>query len=394
MEKRLLTVNKKILLYIYDRESTTGLKPTQKEISNALDIRRNHVSRGLTTLMVGELIEEQKSHVKGEIRIMKTYNLTTKGLKFAKELLEQLRNEKINIKHNGKTKTTIIGNLRSEFDFKASILDVVRRIENNGFINLEEQPKEKPKEVGSLLHGLKPVRPFIGRKDELNELGNSIVSGDAKLFFIYGAKGIGKSALATQLVPDLSPKMNIFWFAGAEHEGTHELLGTLASFLEGMGEVGLASYLSRNEEMELTEILSLVREDLEDSNSLIVFDGLSELKEDALATAKDIISSLSKAKGVKLMVIARSRESLVDIEDHFSEKELKDLKLKGLDKESAKQLLGKRIKGKEFERIYKLTEGNPLYLKLAKTQSLEAPKGKYTPDELALLKFLKVVEKE
>jgi hypothetical protein len=55
----------------------------------------------------------------------------------------------------------------------------------------------------------------------------------------------------------------------------------------------------------------------------------------------------------------------------------------------------KKLEKGEFERIFRLTEGNPLALKLIKSEDVREleKSGKYTPEELTLIKYLKSLDK-
>ena len=77
-------------------------------------------------------------------------------------------------------------------------------------------------------------------------------------------------------------------------------------------------------------------------------------------------------------------------------KRYRDMELLGLDKDSCKSIIGiKKLEKREFERIYKLTEGNPLVLRLIRSEDISELKksGKYTADELTLIKYLKTLDK-
>jgi hypothetical protein len=66
-----------------------------------------------------------------------------------------------------------------------------------------------------------------------------------------------------------------------------------------------------------------------------------------------------------------------------------------LDKKSCKSILsrnGKRFQVKEFEGIYHHTGGNPLYLDLIGQLEILKDQDKYSAEERALLKYMKVVE--
>ena len=59
-----------------------------------------------------------------------------------------------------------------------------------------------------------------------------------------------------------------------------------------------------------------------------------------------------------------------------------------------KRLMDKKMDNSEFEKIYRLTEGNPLHIMLIESGRLEdlIDTKDYTPEELALLKYMKVIK--
>jgi DNA-binding MarR family transcriptional regulator len=396
MGKRLLTVNEKILLFLKEQEGRMEVAPSQKKIAQDLELQRNHVSRGLAFLLSNALVEETKSHVKGELRVMKTYLLTGKGRKLLKEVVDRVMEEEIKVKHGGKSKTVKIKELDDKDSMRIGILGIAAQVESKGVLDLDkENAAAKPPEKSVFIHhGLRPPERFVGRDKEIEDLKDAISSGRKKLVLVHGPKGIGKSAMCATIAKDLSSDMNVYWYTGSEYEDVTDLLRTLSGFMEAIGRLSLRTYYMRLDEIDLGEALSLLKENMDGTNSVLVLDGLSELKEDIATMAKRIISALYGTKGVFIIITARGMDALADQKEYFTEEAALELELKGLDRDSSRELLSKRVEGQEFDRLYELTEGNPLIMMLAGTQSVEDDDGTFSPDELALVKYVKVIKKD
>lgn len=396
MGKRLLTVNEKILLFLKEQEGRMEIPPSQKEIAQDLELKRNHVSRGLTYLISSGLVEETKSHVKGELRVMKTYLLTSKGRKLLTEIVERVIDEDIKVKRDGKSRTMNIRELDEKDSIRTGILSIANEVESKGVLDLDrEDAGARPSEKNVFIHhGLRQPERFVGRGQDIEDLKDAVSSGRKKLVLVHGPKGIGKSAMCATLAQDLSANTNVYWYTGSEYEDVTDLLRTLSGFMEAIGRLSLRTYYTRLDEIDLGEALSLLKENMEGTNSVLMFDGLSELKEDIATMAKRIISALYGAKDVSIIITARSKDALADQEEYFAEDAALELELKGLDRDSSRELMSKRVEGREFDRLYELTGGNPLLMMLAGTQTVKDTDGTYTPDELALVKFVKVVKKE
>lgn len=392
----MLTVNEKILLYLKEQEGRMEVAPSQKKIAQDLELQRNHVSRGLTFLFSNALVEETKSHVKGELRVMKTYLLTGKGRKLLKEVIDRVMDEDIKVKRGGKSRAMKIREIDEKDSLRTGILTIAKEIESKGVLDLDKDygMAKSPEKNVFIHHGLRPPERFVGREREIEDLKDAISSGRKKLVLVHGPKGIGKSAMCAALAQDLSSDMNVYWYTGSEYEDVTDLLRTLSGFMEAIGRLSLRTYYTRLDEIDLGEALSLLRENMDGTNSVLVFDGLSELKEDIATMAKRIVSALYGTEDVSIIMTARSKEALADQEEYFAEDAALELELQGLDRDSSRELLSKRVEGREFDKLYELTEGNPLLMMLAGAQTVEEDEGTFSPDELAVVKYVKVVKKD
>ena len=66
------------------------------------------------------------------------------------------------------------------------------------------------------------------------------------------------------------------------------------------------------------------------------------------------------------------------------------LPLGGLGSDECRRLVPKALAGREFEKIFRLSRGNPLSIKLLSADVLEGVEARFSPEERALLRVLKV----
>ncbi|UCF08363.1 MAG: hypothetical protein JSW28_01340, partial [Thermoplasmata archaeon] len=151
----------------------------------------------------------------------------------------------------------------------------------------------------------------------------------------------------------------------------------------------------RGRDKGLGEMLKSTISAISGTNTILVFDGVDGADNRFHRFLSGLSLELEVFRASKIIIVHKGAERLFGQEVRSS-KPFKEMELKGLDRESCKAILGlKRVEKSEFERIYRLTEGNPLALKLIKSEDISALKksGKYTADELTLIKYLKTLER-
>ena len=66
------------------------------------------------------------------------------------------------------------------------------------------------------------------------------------------------------------------------------------------------------------------------------------------------------------------------------------LPLEGLEAEDCRRLVPKGLPVEEFEKMYRLSRGNPLNMKLLSADALEGLGARFSSEERALLRVLKL----
>ena len=404
-----LTVNERILLhlrryYTAKKEVEAPKTVTQKGIADAIDIRVTHVPRSVKKLDDEGLIYESVMHIEGLDKRRKAYFLTEKGMYQANEIKRTLEERMVPFKdQNGKVNEIKIGEIGEMTGIKLDILDLVRLVDKEGVLNqrsLEMFAKSTKLEAKKEMmlfdfpHRVPSTKDFVGRKTEMETLCKWIDDEEIILISISGKAGVGKTSLVSEIVSDLKDKISTFWYDFGKGEGFNEMIGHLSEFFVRLNRPELKTAF-RGKEKGLGEILKGTAMSLGGINALLVFDSMH--KADTMSTRfiNLLSQDINSLYGSKIIILNREPIGLIS-KEAIESMHYKTMQLEGLDKKSCKILLSmKKLEKDEFERIFRLTEGNPLALKLIKTEDVREleKSGKYTPEELTLIKYLKSLDK-
>ncbi|HBE16801.1 MAG TPA: hypothetical protein DEG17_18535 [Cyanobacteria bacterium UBA11149] len=221
---------------------------------------------------------------------------------------------------------------------------------------------------------------FYGRAMELEQLQEWIVVENSRLVAILGMGGIGKTALAVKLAEQIQPSFDCLIWRSLRH-GT-PVLDILADLLE---------FLSDGQIVELPKTInsrvSLIIDRLQEKRCLLLLDDFETvLRSGELAGNYkeghqgygELIRRVGEERHQSCLVVI-GREKPIEISALAGATlPVRDLKLKGLGIEDAKQLLATKgfthIK-RGVEEFIQLYRGNPLALKLMATTIQEVFDG-------------------
>jgi hypothetical protein len=403
-------VNERILLhlrryYTAKKEVEAPLAVTQKGIADAIDIRVTHVPRSVRKLDEEGLIYESVMHIVGLDKRRKAYFLTEKGMYQANEIKRNLEDRMVPFRDlDGNIKNEPLSEIQNISGIKLDILDMIRLLDKEGTLNqtsMERLSKrtvlddeEKERKAFDFPHRVPIIDNFVGRKKDMDVFGQWLKDGSIVLISIFGTPGIGKTTLVGQSLLKLKDKVDIFWFTFGKGDTLSDLTDYLSDFFGRINRLDLRTQL-KGKDVGVKDVVKNTVLAIGGSKAVLVFDSVDDADLESKQFIKLLLQELNSMKGAKIILMQREplrRHIKTNLDSTYS----KEFELKGLDKASCKELLGpKKLKKDEFERIYRLTEGNPLSLKLIKSEDVHdlEKSGKYTPDELTLIKYLKALDK-
>ncbi|HDP97471.1 MAG TPA: hypothetical protein ENN25_07275 [Euryarchaeota archaeon] len=330
---RSLTIGEKILFHLSrylkaEEKYEVPFDVTQDGIAQSCGISRAHAAIELKKLREGDLLLEKLSHVKRAKSRRKVYFLTQTGKAKASKIVEFVNSESVD-----------------------PGIDPSRISQDSG----------TPKRVRRHRMAVPQPKFFIGREKELSDLRAITDDASIDIVLVSGIGGIGKTSLLSKFTRE--SKFSVLWFSFSEWETEYSLLKTLANFLEETGDNRLSNYI-KSERTDLGEISYLIGESLADNRKMLIFDDV-----DRAPRLHDFIHMIIDNLGpTKLIMSSENRIPLVE-KIANSGKHIAELKLSGLERENALELLSRRkIKGDSAKTLCELTGCHPLLLELVPGQ--------------------------
>ncbi len=367
-----LSVNERVLLHLSRFAADTPPEEHPQECSQAgiaasVGISRTHVPRAVKSLAKEGLVEELRARVAGHDRRMSVYSITSEGVRRAAKLWEGLSATRFTVRSPGKTDEVSASDIEALVGRKKAIALISRA---RGRV-VEMTDRRGP--VFKDLDGAPEPGAFLGRREELDAL-HVFMESDTDLLLILGNRGYGASSLARRFVDTLED-YNVLWVSLAEHVSPdaigERMLGFAKRFLPGASgpfdALGIA-------------------------DTVMVFDGYHSVTEETVEFFAAMVGRLDEAK-----VVITAREDTPAYNWFYHKEELEsgraqELRLKGLDKDSAMALLGNPgIESEAFRRIYMMTRGSPNTLGMLRDGDFEGLKRStlFTSEEVRYLLFLK-----
>src|SRR3989454_326342 len=210
-----------------------------------------------------------------------------------------------------------------------------------------------------------PSRAFFGREDERRILEGWLASDSRAFAVVTGVAGIGKSALlARALANERRPKL---LRRVSAHDDAPGILSSFADFLAHQNRRRLKAAITRPA-YDPIEVIAVLREDL--AGCVLAIDDLHACPAaDALLRA--VVEHPPEAK---ILVATRTQPGFFESPDVARGRVL-ELRLEGLDDESAAELLASRgasLEPADVPRVVAATGGHPLALELFAASGLDA----------------------
>ncbi len=360
---------------------------SQSGIAEALGISRAHAALELKKLKEkDEEVEERLAHIKGGKTRRKVYFLTFKGRIEGERLKKFVLKKKIAIKDlNGEIQ---------QLDGAAAIEYLKKEVgmkDNKALLclSLDEIDCKKIqfiKEEGIEITTPK-IRYFFGRRAELVKLKLWLSPQDAHRFaMIIGLPGIGKTTLAAKLAIDHDGE--VFWYRIYPIDTIDTIVKAISKFLSKHRKNRLKTYLYSMKEIDLHEVVKILKKELENDNALFVFDDFHYADHAISNFFSLLLTALEKCSGIKFVLTSKGSTKFYSRGDVLIKNIVGEMILNGLDEEASMELLNARS-GCEFNiceknLAYKLTEGHPLALELIQPGTIDQKEVKrYVYEEIA-----------
>ncbi|MFQ6107328.1 MAG: helix-turn-helix domain-containing protein [Thermoplasmata archaeon] len=397
-----LTAKERIVLHLREVPQPRDLLDvsiglTQEGIAEATGIRVNHVSRAIAQLKEEGLVAEGKGRVRGQLRKRKVYRFTEDGYNLAERVKEEILKKRVKIRKSDRSILEVsLKDIEKHIGVRHPLTEIIHRTDDSGVLDmnlLEVKPQERTEKFISFSEGLTLTEPFYGRKKERESIRDWIGTSENRILAIRGAEGMGKSSLAAQVFSDSRDIANLFWYSFRNWDTPETLLGALSSFFSQLGKPGLSEYLEGTTMRDPRGALGALATRLKDTRALLFFDNLNEMSSELGTVLYDVLEIAERSSHAKVILISENGD-IPRERELLARGALYEIALGGLDKGSCKRLLSRKIERKEFDRIFRLTEGHPLSFKLISTRGLEGlgEKKDYTPEELAVIRYMKLFE--
>jgi len=361
----ILTAAERVLAHLsaYWNIQEPRAEMTQEGLGTAVNLRRSHVPRVVKALIRDGFLEERQGRIKGRGRRVRIYSLTPAGLSRAREIVRGIEAEEIPV---GQDRMTVGEYCRLH---GLAPLDVVQSLFSRGTLPGPEREEAE----------------FLGRERELSALV-AWFKGPVPTMVVYGGGGMGKTTLARTF---LSKVVTRFYWRDVRGRPARELVAGLADHLATQHRTATRDGL----EESLERGIEGLHFDLRGNSLLLVLDGYGEAEQAVVEAVRTLLDAVHLSGAAKLLVLAdEGTPSYCRLYDRaaLEHKEVEEIHLKGLPLEAAKTMLGNpAIPAEALKRIYLLTKGTPLYLRLVRDGDTEGllRRSRFTRAEANLLVF-------
>ncbi len=393
-----LSVNERILIHLRDYSMDpvnegAAMGQTQEGIGEAIGIRINHVPRATKKLLDDRYIEQELVHIGGLKRKRKAFYLTKTGMEMTDGFLSKLRKQKVLFRSTRGQEELIEVDKLIFKSRSATVSKIIMSCFNEGVV-LESSLKGTGKySFISNLDDLSEPEIFVDRETETGILFEKL-DGDQKIIVVSGIKGIGKTALVWKILKYYEKKKNILWYTAHEWDTARNVIEAFSDFYVRLGRNEMKKMLRMYKDLDIGQSASTFIKDVQDSDSIIVIDNIFDLKKEVMQLLHMVCEKSKNIRGTKVILITRDKEGLMS-SPCLGDLGGNDLVVKGLEhKWAMKMMADMGMEPDESERIYAMTQGHPLALKLVNSDEINKiidTKG-LTKEEVWVVRCLKAFD--
>lgn len=367
-----LSVNDRVLLHL--SRFATDIPPkefppetAQAGIASAVGISRTHVPRAVKSLVKEGTVSELTARVRGHERRMNVYTLSPEGLQKADQLWKEALASVFQVLADGRTATMKGSDIETAVGKKRAIAAISQM--RDGVVEIDKRRRAPVKD----LKGAPSQEGFCGRDPELREM-DDFMESHARILVVLGNRGYGTTTLVRRFVEE-QEDLDILWIKLDKDITAEQLQKRLRDF----------GATVNKDAGTLEDVLDL-------RTVLVVFDDYYAVSEEIVEFFGFIIDLVGEAK-----VIVTARQETPAYNWFYHKKEVdsgvvRELKIKGLDEESARELLGNdKIEKDALRRIMMITRGQPMALKMLRDGDERGLRENsvFTPEEIKYLLFLR-----
>jgi tetratricopeptide (TPR) repeat protein len=205
-----------------------------------------------------------------------------------------------------------------------------------------------------------PPHPFLGRKDELDQLAE-IARGGPSVTFVDGPQGMGKTALVSRYLRRAKRGRVPFWFTVRSSSSPRQFVSALSHAVSFLGNPQLAYYAQLPRNPVAKEVADMAARALGDQQLAAVVDDIQAAGQDLKKFLGEFISTMQGRGNHQFYVVGEEPESI-----ELTNTLVHRITVVGLDRASAHELTDRHGGlADRFEQIYQSALGSPLLLKLA-----------------------------
>jgi DNA-binding MarR family transcriptional regulator len=369
-----ISVENRVLLHLlkfnapkYEFEVPGSL--TQKGIAKAINANQSYVSIPINKFLKEGKIKEYSGHVNHGKRKQKYYLLTKKGEKFTKKIRSNLLNIEISIREsNGKIIIKPLGKVTNYIEEQETFsniseMDIYSSISNDCIIDINCLRREDKKRIVDYSSNAPVIHSFYGRNKELSFLKDWVGQNeDHNVINIYGMAGIGKTTLVAKFIESYRQEKHLFWYKFTKSDTLRTTLFELSKFLSKLGFHELEINLRAHKKFDNFQVMDILNNDLGKVTAILIFDDFQKSSDPVNDFFEQFIQNNNNSMNTKIIILSRLLH-FYSKKDEAEYKTVSELELNGLDfEETCEMLKEKGIDESRFEKIYKLSNGNPFYL--------------------------------
>ncbi len=234
---------------------------------------------------------------------------------------------------------------------------LVYRLTEHGRSQLVRETKRVPLLAGAIPP---PPNPFLGRKEELDRLGDFAREGGS-VMLVDGPPGMGKTALVARHIRRVKAGRIPFWFTVRATSSPRQFVTALSHALSFLGGSQLAYYSQLPRAPVALEVADLVARAVGDRELAVVVDDLQMADANMRAFVTDFVRDLVRGRHDHFYMVGQELP-----EFDGSTVQVGRLTIGGLDRSAAHELTDRKGGlAERFESVYQSTLGSPLLLQLA-----------------------------